>query len=139
MKFKKNLFGKKIDSNKPLFGGVDEKFINESFENQKENEEKVKEGFWEKTKKVAAKIPFTKDAIAMYYCAIDSKTPTAAKVIAFGALAYFIGPIDAIPDVIVGLGYTDDAAIILAAAKAINDNVTSEHQENAMKFLKSDQ
>ncbi len=29
----------------------------------------------------------------------------------FGALAYFILPIDVIPDILLGLGYTDDAAV----------------------------
>lgn len=76
----------------------------ESFEYDKKNEELVKKSFWSKTRKAAGKIPFTREAIAMYYCAMDAKTPLWAKGIAFGALAYFISPIDAIPDALIGLG-----------------------------------
>jgi len=103
-----------------------------------ENEELVKKNFWAKTKKFAGKIPFTKDAVSMYYCAVDAKTPLWAKGIAFGALAYFISPMDAIPDVLVGLGFTDDAAVIVAGIKAISSQITDEHREQAEKFLTGD-
>ena len=102
----------------------------------KENEDIVTRNFWTKTKKVAGKIPFTKEAIAMYYCAVDSKTPLWAKGIAFGALAYFISPIDAIPDALLGLGFTDDAAIIAAGIKAIAGQVKDEHRDKAEAFFK---
>lgn len=102
----------------------------------KDNEEIVTKNFWTKTKKIAGKIPFTKDAIAMYYCAVDAKTPLWAKGIAFGALAYFISPMDAIPDALIGLGYTDDAAIIAAGIRAISGQVTDEHKKKAEAFLK---
>ncbi|TCZ77065.1 DUF1232 domain-containing protein [Paenibacillus albiflavus] len=105
----------------------------------KENEELVTKKFWAKTKKFAGKIPFTKDAIAMYYCAVDAKTPLWAKGIAFGALAYFISPLDAIPDAIIGLGFTDDAAVIAAGFKAISDQVRDEHRDKAEKFFNGDE
>jgi len=104
----------------------------------KENEELVTKNFWAKTKKFAGKIPFTKDAIAMYYCAVDAKTPLWAKGIAFGALAYFISPLDAIPDALIGLGLTDDAAVIAAGFKAIADQVTNEHRDKAKNFFDGD-
>lgn len=104
----------------------------------KENEEMVTKNFWAKTKKFAGKIPFTKDAIAMYYCALDAKTPLWAKGIAFGALAYFISPIDAIPDALIGLGFTDDAAVIAAGIKAISAQVTDEHRDKAETFFNGD-
>lgn len=71
----------------------------------------------------------------MYYCAIDAKTPLWAKGIAFGALAYFIAPIDAIPDAFIGLGLTDDAAIIAAGVRAIAGQVTEEHREKSELFF----
>ncbi|BCJ85893.1 YkvA family protein [Effusibacillus dendaii] len=57
------------------------------------NEEFVKQNFWPQLKKTAAKIPFVEDAVAMYFCAVDPRTPLWAKMTAFGALAYFISPI----------------------------------------------
>ncbi|MGM0877525.1 MAG: YkvA family protein [Bacillota bacterium] len=115
-----------------------EEFLKESFENMKENEETVIKDFWKKIKKFTGKIPFTKEAVAMYYCSLDSKTPLWAKGIALGALAYFISPADAIPDAIVALGFVDDAAIITAALKAISDNVTDEHHKKAEDFFTSE-
>jgi uncharacterized membrane protein YkvA (DUF1232 family) len=110
----------------------------ENFKYSTENEELVKKSFWTKTKKFAAKIPFTKDAVAMYYCAIDAKTPLWAKGIAFGALAYFISPIDAIPDALIGIGFTDDAAVIAAGFRAISGQVTEKHRKQSEKFFASE-
>ncbi|MFC7395478.1 YkvA family protein [Scopulibacillus cellulosilyticus] len=104
----------------------------------KKNEKIVRKNFWTKIKKFTGKIPFAKDAVSLYYCAIDSKTPLYAKGVAFAALAYFILPIDAIPDAIFGAGMTDDAAIITAALTAIGKNVTDAHKEKAEKFFNPD-
>ncbi|WP_074103670.1 YkvA family protein [Paenibacillus sp. P3E] len=110
----------------------------ENYPYSEKNEQLVKKGFWSKTRKFAGKIPFTKDAVAMYYCAIDAKTPLWAKGIAFGALAYFISPIDAIPDALIGLGFTDDAAIIAAGVRAIAGQVTDEHRQKSEAFFEQE-
>lgn len=55
----------------------------------------------------------------LYRAIIDPRTPFEAKAIAIAALVYFISPIDAIPDVIPGAGFVDDAAAIAAAVAAI--------------------
>ncbi|MCZ6773355.1 MAG: DUF1232 domain-containing protein, partial [Proteobacteria bacterium] len=55
-----------------------------------------------------------------------------------GALAYFIMPADVIPDFIAGLGYTDDAAVLIAALKAIRDHLRPEHRDKARKFLEKE-
>jgi uncharacterized membrane protein YkvA (DUF1232 family) len=107
----------------------------EEFEKRKEDEKIVKNEFWNKLKKFTGMIPFTKDAVSMYYCAIDSKTPLYAKAIAFGALAYFVSPMDAIPDFIPIAGLTDDAGVIAAALIAIGKNVSDEHKDQSEKFF----
>ena len=66
---------------------------------------------------------------------LDTKTPLQAKAIAFTALAYFILPLDAIPDVIPVAGYTDDAGAIAAAVFAINTYITDEHRKKAEDWL----
>ena len=38
----------------------------------------------------------------------EPDVPKRVKIIVIGALAYFIAPIDVIPDFIAGIGYTDD-------------------------------
>ncbi|WP_052088060.1 YkvA family protein [Paenibacillus wynnii] len=121
---------KNNDTNSPVNLNVD------SIQYSKENEELVKSGFWAKTKKFAGKVPFTRDAVAMYYCAMDARTPLWAKGIAFGALAYFITPIDAIPDALIAMGFTDDAAVIMAGFRAISSQVKDEHLDKAEMFFK---
>ncbi|HRX35469.1 MAG TPA: YkvA family protein, partial [Aestuariivirga sp.] len=69
------------------------------------NEASVKRDFFPKLKRVLANVPFAEDVVAAYYCAFDPATPAKAKGILLGALAYFIMPIDIIPDFIVGLGF----------------------------------
>ncbi len=99
------------------------------------DEAKVREGFWPKLKRNAAKLPFVEDLLAAYYCAMDSATPTYVRAILFGALAYFVLPADVIPDVIAGLGFTDDASVIAAAIAAVRGNFRPEHREKARRAL----
>ncbi len=49
----------------------------------------------------------------------DPKAEWESKVIALGALVYTIVPIDAIPDILPALGFTDDAGVITAAIIAL--------------------
>lgn len=95
----------------------------------------VREGFWPKIRKVAAHIPFAKDAVAAFYCATDKETPTQAKAIIFGALAYFVMPVDLIPDLIPILGFTDDAAVLAAAFAMIRTHIKDRHYEAAQAWL----
>ncbi|HIK12879.1 MAG TPA: DUF1232 domain-containing protein [Oscillatoriaceae cyanobacterium M33_DOE_052] len=44
----------------------------------------------------------------------DPKAAWASKTLAIGALIYLISPLDAVPDIIPGLGLADDAAVIIA-------------------------
>lgn len=100
-------------------------------------EEYVRKGFLGKAKKHAARLPFIKEAVAMYYCAMDKNTPLTAKLTAIGALAYLVLPIDAIPDLIPVLGYTDDAAAFWAAYRSISVHVTDLHREQARAWLEN--
>ena len=101
-----------------------------------QNEDTVRSGFWPKIAKVLAKIPFAEKAIAAYYCAFDPKTPVRAKGILLAALAYFIMPIDVIPDFLAGLGFTDDMAVLATAISMISKHMTDEHFEKAREKLK---
>jgi uncharacterized membrane protein YkvA (DUF1232 family) len=73
--------------------------------------------------------------VAAFYCALDPATPLPIRATLFGALAYFVMPFDAIPDFIVGLGYTDDAAILIAAFTAARVHITEAHHEKARAWL----
>ena len=82
-------------------------------------------------------IPFTKDAVAMYFCMIDSQTTLHAKGVIAAALAYFLLPADAIPDALVGIGFTDDASIIATDLATVRAYVTDEHRQKANEFFNS--
>ena len=99
------------------------------------NEMRVRRGFWPKMTAVAARIPFAGEALAAYFAARDAETPTAAKGIMLGALAYFVLPIDAIPDILAGIGFTDDAAVIAALLAAVGSSIKPKHRLRASDAL----
>lgn len=99
------------------------------------NEQRVARGFWPKMRRVAAKVPFASQALAVWYCAKDEDTPLRAKGMMFAALAYFVMPIDAIPDVIAGLGFTDDAAVFAALLAIVGKNLKPKHREAAKRDI----
>ncbi|HEY9219837.1 MAG TPA: YkvA family protein [Phenylobacterium sp.] len=99
------------------------------------NERRVRQGFWPKMRKVAAKLPFANDLVSVWFCARDPDTPTTAKGMMLAALAYFILPADAIPDVLAIIGYTDDAAVIAALLALVGSNVKVRHRAAAKAFL----
>ena len=102
---------------------------------QRVNETRVREGFWPKMGRVAARIPFAGQVVSVYYAARDPQTPMAAKGIMMGALAYFVLPVDAIPDVLAGIGFTDDAAVITAVLATLGTNIKRRHREAAERAL----
>ena len=99
------------------------------------NERTVRKGFWPKIARVLASVPFAEDAIAAYYCALDPATPLRAKGILLAALAYFILPFDLFPDMILGLGFTDDMAVLFAAINMIRLHMHEGHRARARQAL----
>jgi uncharacterized membrane protein YkvA (DUF1232 family) len=95
----------------------------------------VEEGFWTKLLRLAGKIPFAEELAAAYFCAVDPTTPLRVKGLLFAALAYFVTPIDLIPDFIAGLGYTDDAAVLAAAVGLVSGNIRERHHARARAAL----
>ena len=84
---------------------------------------------------MAASIPFTEDLLAAYYCAFDRDTPLPVKATLLGALAYFVLPLDAIPDVLPVIGFTDDAAVLATAIKLVASHIRPAHREAARNAL----
>jgi uncharacterized membrane protein YkvA (DUF1232 family) len=97
----------------------------------KRDRAKVERKFWDKLRKYIRQVPFVGDLIAAYYCAMDSATPLHVKAVLFGALAYFIMPIDLIPDVITWVGFTDDAAVLYAALRIVDPHIKDDHRRQA--------
>jgi uncharacterized membrane protein YkvA (DUF1232 family) len=95
------------------------------------DENNVRQNFWPKLQKNLARIPFASEVLAAWYCATDAKTPLKVKGTLFGALAYFILPFDVIPDVILGLGFTDDLAVLITAMTLVKNHITQDHRDRA--------
>lgn len=125
-----DLFGRALDRIRPGAG--------RGSEEESAREAGVRRDFFAKVKRVMAVVPFVDEAVAAYFCAIDARTPRWVKVTLLGSLAYFIAPADAIPDFVAALGYTDDAAVLLGAVRAVGGSITQEHRDRAHAFLKDE-
>ena len=102
---------------------------------QARREDTVRKDFLRKAKQVAARVPFIEDIVAAYFCAMDPKTPTRAKAILIAALAYFVLPIDFIPDFLLVLGFTDDVAVATAAIATVKPHIKKRHYDKARTLL----
>lgn len=106
--------------------------VKESFEGQ---QTRVQKRFWPTVRKALRHIPFMEDVIAAYYCAMDPATPLRARVALIGALAYFVLPIDGIPDFLTIIGFADDASVLLAVLALVGPHIKNEHREKAAQAL----
>ena len=95
----------------------------------------LRRDFWRKLAPMVARIPFAEDLLAAYYCAFDRETPPHVKAALVAALAYFVLPTDAIPDMLPIIGYGDDAAVLAAAVKLVSDHMNPAHREAAKNKL----
>jgi len=97
--------------------------------------ERVRRKFWSTFRKAARYIPFAEELVSAYYCALDPATPHRVRAILLGALAYFILPFDAIPDFLVGIGFTDDVTVLLTAIAMVRSHITPAHRAAARRAL----
>ena len=66
------------------------------------------------------------EAMKAWHVAQDPATPSQAKALLFGALAYFVLPTDAIPDIVPIVGFSVVMAALGAALYAANAHLTPE-------------
>ncbi|MGB7983130.1 MAG: YkvA family protein [Candidatus Nanopelagicales bacterium] len=90
--------------------------------------------FWAKVRSVVGRVPFATEVVAAYFAMRDKDTPWRHKAILAGAIAYFILPLDAIPDFL-PMGYADDAAAITAAIAAASMSIQDVHRMQARRAL----
>lgn len=67
----------------------------------------------------------------LFYAAQAPGTPAWAKSVIYGALAYFVLPLDAIPDMIPVAGFTDDLGALAAAVGAVAMFIDDDVKERA--------
>lgn len=85
--------------------------------------------------KVLGQIPFAEDVLSAWFCARDPATPARVRYTLMAALGYFVLPLDAIPDFLPLIGFTDDAAVVAAAIATVAGAITPEHRAKAKAWL----
>lgn len=74
-------------------------------------------------------------ALWLYYAAERPDTPKWAKATVYGALAYFVLPTDAVPDLLPITGYTDDLAVLALAVATIGIHIDVAVRDRAAQTL----
>ena len=100
---------------------------------------KILNAFPSKLSANANKIPFKTQLTAAYYAVRDPNTSIKVKATLAAALAYFILPTDFFPDLIAGIGFTDDFAVLMLVIKRLGPAITKDHYELARRRLESEQ
>ena len=131
--------------------GIAESFTHSTHEIQEkvtkyltENAESLKKSFSdaqlnEKLSKVAKKVgsAILYPVLLLYNLFNSPQTSVKDKMTIIAPLAYFILPMDLIPDAILGLGYTDDAFAVMTALKSLASSLTPEFFEQTKTMHKN--
>ena len=96
------------------------------------------DSLWKKVAAFAARAgrEIIEKVLVLYYCFQDPDTPAWAKIIIVAALGYFIAPLDAIPDVMPGVGFSDDLGAVAVALAAVAMHIKPEYWQQAKEKLK---
>jgi uncharacterized membrane protein YkvA (DUF1232 family) len=106
-----------------------------SVNKQAEDIRRLSLDLWRKLRGAAVHVPFAEDAVSVYYCALDRNTPGHVRGAILAALAYFVMPVDTLPDFMPVLGFTDDAAVLAATLKLVTSHILPEHRQAARRAL----
>lgn len=92
---------------------------------------------WNKVKKFAKKagLKVIYLVLLLYYVLQSETVSMTDKAKIYGALGYFILPVDFIPDAIPVVGFTDDFAALVACVIAVSANITPEIEQQAKDKL----
>lgn len=104
-------------------------------EEGRRREERVRDRFWRTARRAARQVPFMDEVVAAYYAALDLETPGRVRGTLFAALAYFVMPVDAVPDILALVGFTDDIAVLTAVLAAIRPHIKESHRLAARRAL----
>ena len=93
---------------------------------------------WNKIKKVSRKagIKAVYVALLLYYMARDPSISRKEKMKIYGALGYFILPTDMLPDAILGLGFSDDFAVLAWVIYSVSTHITPDIERQAEEKLR---
>ena len=97
------------------------------------------DSFWKKVAEFASRagIEIIRHALILYFCLKDKGTPKWAKITIVGALGYFIALLDAIPDFIPVVGFSDDLGVLVLAIATVQMHIKPEHRQQAEEKLRT--
>lgn len=95
------------------------------------------QGLKEKLSKIARKagIKMAYAVLVAFYAVQSDTLSFKEKARLYGALGYFILPVDLIPDAILGMGYSDDLAALVYVLHTVSSNITLEVKQRAREKL----
>ena len=95
------------------------------------------QGLKEKLSKIARKagIKMAYAVLVAFYAVQSDALSFKEKARLYGALGYFILPVDLIPDAILGMGYSDDLAALVYVLHTVSSNITPEVKQRAREKL----
>jgi len=95
------------------------------------------DGFWMKLTRYAkvAGVGVVERSLWLYYAAQRPDTPAWAKGIIYGALGYFILPLDSIPDLTPFVGFADDLGALAVALATIASYVDDDIKQRAREKM----
>ena len=107
-------------------------------EDEATRSKRVRRRFSGTLRKAMRYIPFSDEVVAAYFCALDTSTPHRVRATLLAALAYFVLPTDVIPDFLVGIGFGDDATVLLATITMVRSHISPIHREAARQFIEGE-
>lgn len=95
------------------------------------------QGLKEKLSKIARKagIKMAYAVLVAFYAVQSDALSFKEKARLYGALGYFILPVDLIPDAMLGMGYSDDLAALVYVLHTVSSNITPEVKQRAREKL----
>jgi len=73
--------------------------------------------------------------LSLYVLLSEGNVAAVTKVLIISALGYFICPIDAIPDALPVVGYSDDLAIVAALLSQLEDLMTASVKNEVKRLI----
>lgn len=96
------------------------------------------QNLWRKITRFASRagLEVIEKVLWLHYAAQKPTTPLWAKSVMYGAVAYFLLPVDAIPDFLPGTGFTDDLGALAAAVGTVSFYIDDEIKARARARLR---
>ena len=88
-----------------------------------------------RTKLLSVPANIVEKALILYVLLTARDTPAWVRALVLAALAYLINPLDLVPDALVGIGFTDDLAVLALALERASHYITPAVRKRARALV----